>query len=123
MRPQDAGLRSVYSNAVEAPHFEDLKSHAVETLAFKHMATKQTASVHIKNMDLNTSLVVAFTRQGYVALPLRHMQSSQHQHVNSLCLITIKQFDGYCIAVMLFGQIVYACCIAPSLWQVQRALC
>lgn len=64
MRQQDAGLKSVYSNAVEAQHFEDLKSHAVKTLAFKHTARKETASVHIKNMDLNTSLVVAFIRQG-----------------------------------------------------------
>lgn len=63
----DKGLKSVYSNAVDAAQFKDLKNYAISRMAFKHVAAKETASVHVKDLDLNTSLVIAFNRSGYAA--------------------------------------------------------
>ena len=63
----DQGLKSVYSNAVDAAQFKDLKIYATSRMAFKHVAAKETASVHVKDLDLNTSLVIAFNRSGYAA--------------------------------------------------------
>ena len=63
----DQGLKSVYSNAVDAAQFKDLKNYATSRMAFKHVAAKETASVHVKDLDLNTSLVIAFNRSGYAA--------------------------------------------------------
>ena len=74
----DTGLRSVYSNAVDAAHFKQLKHYAKNNLAFKHLAAKETASVHIKNMNLNTSLVVAFNCSGYTSHMLHTSSMSHH---------------------------------------------
>ena len=63
----DQGLKSVYSNAMDVAHFKDLKTYATSRMAFKHVAAKETASVHVKDLDLNTSLVIAFNRSGYAA--------------------------------------------------------
>ena len=61
---QDRGLKSVYSNAVDAARSEALKQYVTQHLGFEHVAAKQGASFHIHNQDLNTSLVVVFTRSG-----------------------------------------------------------
>ncbi|DBA85228.1 TPA: hypothetical protein ACH3X2_005931 [Trebouxia sp. C0005] len=70
----DKGLKSVYSNAVDAAQFKDLKNYAISRMAFKHVAAKETASVHVKDLDLNTSLVIAFNRSGN-ELRLRKIKS------------------------------------------------
>ena len=64
---RDQGLKSVYSNAMDATQIKDLKHYATSKMAFKHVAAKETASVHVKDLDLNTSLVIAFNRSGYAA--------------------------------------------------------
>ncbi len=64
---RDQGLKSVYSNAVDAAQIKDLKHYATSRMAFKHVAAKETASVHVKDLDLNTSLVIAFDCSGYAA--------------------------------------------------------
>lgn len=61
---RDASLKSVYSNAVKPFQSNVLKQYAVSKLKFANVASKTTASVHVKNKDLNTSLVVAFIRSG-----------------------------------------------------------
>ena len=63
----EATMKSVYSNGVKPACFSTVKQHATSQLSFIRVATKTTASVHIKNKDLNTSLVVAFIRSGYAA--------------------------------------------------------
>ena len=63
MQGRDQGLKSVYSNAVEAKQFAFLKDKLV-ALGFKRLHNKQSASVHVNNMDLNTSLVVSFKLTG-----------------------------------------------------------
>ncbi|KAL0042386.1 hypothetical protein WJX77_010878 [Trebouxia sp. C0004] len=60
----DQGLKSVYSNAVDSTQFKDLKHYITNRTAFKHVAAKETASVHVKDLDLNTSLVIAFNASG-----------------------------------------------------------
>lgn len=60
-------MRSVYSNGVKPSHLSLVKQHAVSKLEFTKVASKTTASVHIKNKDLNTSLVIAFNRSGCVS--------------------------------------------------------
>jgi len=69
---RDQGLKSVYSNAVDAAQIKDLKHYATRTMAFEHVAAKETASVHVKDLDLNTSLVISFNRSGYAAGCLCH---------------------------------------------------
>lgn len=64
---QDGALKSVYSNAVKPSQLNNVKQYLTSKLDFIRQALKTTASVHIKNKDLNTSLVVAFIRSGYAA--------------------------------------------------------
>ena len=60
-------MKAVYSNGVKAAQSNLVKQHAVTKLKFTKVASKTTASVHIRNKDLNTSLVVAFIRSGFAA--------------------------------------------------------
>lgn len=60
-------MRSVYSNGVKPIQLSLVKQHAVSELNFTKVASKTTASVHIKNKDLNTSLVIAFNHSGCVS--------------------------------------------------------
>lgn len=59
---RDATIKSVYSNGVKPAQSDLVKQHAITKLNFTKVASKTTASVHIRNKDLNTSLVVAFNR-------------------------------------------------------------
>lgn len=60
-----ATMKSVYSNAVTTSQSGLARRCVERKLNFAKVASKTTASVHIKNKDLNTSLVVAFIRSGY----------------------------------------------------------
>lgn len=61
---QEASLKSVYSNAVKPLQSKLVREYTISKLQFTTVASKTTASVHVKNKDLNTSLVVAFIRSG-----------------------------------------------------------
>lgn len=69
---RDATLKTVYSNGVTAAQSQLVKQHVIAKLNFTKVATKTTVSVHMKNKDLNTSLVVAFNRSGCVTQQLAH---------------------------------------------------
>lgn len=61
---REASLESVYSNAVKPLQSKLVQQYIISKLQFTNVASKTTASVHVKNKDLNTSLVVAFIRSG-----------------------------------------------------------
>ena len=92
---REATLKSVYSNGVKPSQFNLVKQHAISKLKFTRVASKATASVHIKNKDLNTSLVIAFIRSGCVA----------HKFEACICVVCIKRCSHTMMGL---------CCIA---WQ------
>ena len=63
MQGRDQGLKSVYSNAVEAKQV-DASKQKLKALGFKKLYDEQSAPVDVNDMDLNTSLVVSFNRSG-----------------------------------------------------------
>lgn len=67
---REAVLKSVFSNGMSSTQLEHVRQYITIKLSFAKVATKTTASVHVKNRDLNTSLVVAFNRSGYAACTL-----------------------------------------------------
>ena len=73
---REAVLKSVFSNGASSTQLERIRQYISTKLGFAKVAIKTTASVHVKNKDLNTSLVVAFNRSGYAVCTLYRLQLS-----------------------------------------------
>ena len=106
MGGRDATLKSVFSNGVLTMKSMIVRVQKMANLNFTKVASKTTASVHIKNKDLNTSLVVAFDRSGYDAaycaecMPSVHLTSLYAEKIaympSNAFAILCRNFTGCC---------------------------
>ena len=57
-------LKHVFSNGLPGDNFDLLQTIAKDEMGMRLLETKEGVSVHLVNLDLNTSTVMSFRRQG-----------------------------------------------------------